>query len=165
MSISKSNLMCLIVGAAVGIAGFFVIAPSDQPLKAASTDRTSKFALASCPCSDIGDSEGIFVLDFLNGTITGGVLNNRTGKYSHRYFRQLGNDFKLNANTPEPEFAIVGARANLQGGGVAKGVLHVAEKSSGLVVAYGFNYSSNNVPNRVQPLTPLDVLQYREGVN
>ena len=164
MSISKSNLLCLIVGAAVGIAGFSIIAPSNQPLKAAATDRTSKFALASVPCSDIGDAEGIFVLDFLNGTISGGVLNNRTGKYSHRYFRQLGADFKLDANTPEPEFAIVGARADLQGGGVAKGVLHIAEKSSGLVIAYGFNYS-NNAPSRVQPLTPLDALQYREGVN
>ena len=161
MSISKSNLVCLIVGAAVGVGGMLVVAPSETKLKAASTDRTTKFAVATCPADITNEREAVFVLDFLNSRIIGGIIDNRTGKYLHRYYREIGNDFKLDPNTPEPEFAIVGARANLSGN-FGKGVVHVAEKSSGAMIAYAFNMPNRPNPNNTLGLEVLDFIQFRE---
>lgn len=162
MSISRSHFACLIVGAAVGIAGMFIVAPSETRLNAASTDRTSKFAVATCPADITNEREAVFVLDFLNSRIVGGVIDNRTGKYLHRYYREIANDFKLDPETPEPEFAIVGARANLQGNQIGNGVLHVAEKSSGAMIAYSFPLPNRPNPNNVQTLNVLDFIQFRE---
>lgn len=164
MSISRSNLICLIMGAAVGIGGAFVAMPSSKNvLKASTTDRTSKFAVATCPVDLVNEREAVFVLDFLNGTLVGGVMNNQRKVYTHRYYRLLGADFGVDPNTPEPEYAIVGTRANLQGNGVSKGIIHVAEKSSGKIVAYGFSFPNQANPNQPMPLTPLDFIQFREA--
>lgn len=165
MFISRSHITCLIVGAAVGIGGFSLFSPaSATPLKAQSTDRTSKFAVASVPADVIGESHAVFVLDFFNGTLVGGVINNQTGKYTHQYFRKLSLDFALDPNTPEPEYAIVGTRGNLQGNNMSKGIIHVAEKSSGKIVAYAFEFA-NRAPGRVQALQPIDFMQFREATN
>lgn len=166
MSISKGHLACLIVGAVAGIGGSSFLGSSDAALlKAATTDRTSKFAVASCPVDLLGEREAVFVLDFLNGTLMGGVIDNQTGKYMHRYFRQLNADFKVDPNTPEPEYAIVGTRGNIQGNGVGKGIVHIAEKSSGGMIAYGFNFPNRANPNNVLPLAVLDFIQFRESTN
>ena len=128
-------------------------------------DRTSKFAVATCPADFNGESEAVFVLDFLNGTLTGGVINNQTGKYQHRYYRQLAADFKVDPNTPEPEYAIVCTRGNLRGNGVSKGIIHIVEKSSGAMIAYGFNFPTRANPNTPLPVTVLDFVQFRESTN
>ena len=163
MTISRSHLICLIVGAAVGIGGSLILVPSGKELKAAGTDRTTKFALASCPADITNEREAVFVLDFLNGRVVGGIINNQTGKYTHRYYREIAADFKLDPDTPEPEYAIIGTRANLQGSGIGKGVVHIAEKSSGAVIAYGFDMPNRANPNRVMGLKVLDFIQFREN--
>ena len=162
MSISRSNLICLIVGAVVGIGGSTLLIPSSE-LKATTTDRTSKFAVATCPADVLGEREAVFVLDFLNGRIIGGVIDNRTGKYAHRYYREIAADFKVDPNTPEPEYTIVGTRANLNGNNIGKGILHVAEKSSGAMIAYGFNFTNRGNPNQILQLNQLDFIQFREN--
>ncbi len=164
MSISKSHFAFLIAGAVIGI-GSSLFFKAAEPLKAATTDRTSKFAVATCPADFNGESEAVFVLDFLNGTLTGGVINNQNGKYQHRYYRQLAADFKVDPNTPEPEYAIVCTRGNLRGNGAAKGIIHIAEKSSGAMIAYGFNFPTRANPATPLPLTVLDFVQFRESTN
>ena len=72
--------------------------------------------------------------------------------------------FKLSALADrKPEYAIVGTRANLNGNQIGKGILHVAEKSSGAMIAYSFNFPNRGNPNQILPLTVLDFVQFREN--
>lgn len=161
MHISRSNVLCLIVGAAVGVGAFSILSGSKDLKAAPQSDRTKKFTMSVAPADELGQTQAVFAIDFLQGQIVGGIINNQTGKYTHKYFRQLNADFGLDPNTPEPEYAIVGCRANLAGNNMSKGILHVGEKSSGRIIAYAFSYSTRP-PARVQPLTPLDTLQFRQ---
>lgn len=165
MFISRSNIVCLVAGLAVGIGGMLVLSGAKDLKAAPATDRNSKFAITTCPADQLGLTEAVFVLDFLNGTLHGGILNNQSGNYTHRYARQIAADFGINPETTEPEFAIVGTRGNLRGNNMSKGVLHVAEKSSGKVVAYSFIFPNNANPARPMVLTPLSFFQFREAVN
>lgn len=161
MFISRSNILCLIIGAAVGVGAFAILADS-KPLKAApQTDRTKKFAMTVCPADQLGQTNAIFTIDFLQGHVVGGVVNNQSGKFTHRYYRQLGQDFGVDPNTPEVEYAIVGTRADLVGNSMSKGIIFIGEKSSGKIIAYGFAYP-NRAPQQPMTLTPLDYFQYAE---
>lgn len=136
--------------------------PQDRA-KAATTDRDSKFAMATIPVSLINDVEGLFVLDFLTGNLTGGVIDNKTGEFLTRYARNIAADFGVDPKA-EPHYCIVAGRANLPavaGRTPATGLLYIGELSSGKVIAYTFPYQ---VARQVQvaPLTPLTFLQFRE---
>ncbi len=165
MVFRKSHIACLILGLAIGAGGMLAVTVMQpDPLLASTTDRTSKFAMATVQAEALGLNEGVFVLDFINGTLVGGVINKQTGKYTHRYFRQISQDFGVDPNNPEPEYAIVGTTTDIQGNNAGKGILHVAEKSSGKMVAYGFLYPTRPTA-AVMALQPLDVLQFRESSN
>lgn len=160
MHISRSNVVSLIVGAAVGIGAFSIFAGSRALKAAPQSDRTKKFTMTVAPADQLGETHALFVIDFLQGQVVGGIINNQSGKYTHRYYRQLNADFGLDPNTPEPEYAIVGSRASLAGNNMSKGIIHIAEKTSGRVIAYAFSYP-NRPTARPLPLTPLDTLQFR----
>lgn len=161
MHISRSNILSLIVGAAVGIGAFSILSGSKDLKAAPQSDRTSKFAMTVANADELGQTSAIFVIDFLQGHVVGGIMDNQNRRYTHKYFRQLNADFGLDPSTPEPEYALVGCRASLAGNNMSKGVLHIAEKSSGRVIAYGFAYP-NRAPNAPMPLVPLDTLQFRQ---
>lgn len=165
MSISRSNIVCLVAGLAVGVGGMLVFSSPKDLQAAPATDRNTKFAITSCPADQLGLQEAVFVLDFLNGTLHGGIMNNQNGQYTHRYARQIAADFGINAEAVEPEFAIVGTRGDLRGNNMSKGLIHIAEKTSGKVICYSFVFPNNANPNRPMALTPLSFFQFREAVN
>lgn len=138
-----------------------------EPAKAVTTDRNSKFALATSEVSFAGTSEAVFALDFLTGRLTGGILNNRSGKFTHAYYRNVAADFQLDPKI-DPTYAIVTGRCQLPGArGVtpAQGVVYVAELTSGKVAAYVFPYKESNQPLPPAELTPTDFFTFREAVN
>ena len=70
-----------------------------EPVAATATDRDARFAMTTIPVKDVTISgfrdnlDGVFVLDFLTGRLTGAVLNNKVGRFSHAYFRNVAADF------------------------------------------------------------------------
>lgn len=149
-----------------------------EPAQAITVDRDSKFAMATVPVT-AGVSggvagvpgpgslglEGVFVLDFLTGRLQGAVINNRSGKFTHAYFRNVAADFQVDPQA-EPHYAFLGATANLPGSrGVtpAAGVIYVAELTSGKVIAYSFPYRESNRPLPPVEMTPMDFFQFREA--
>jgi hypothetical protein len=135
-----------------------------QHLLASSTDRNSKFALATVDVAGVGEAEGVFALDFLTGQLSGAVLDSRSNKFLTRYVHNVAADFKVDP-TAEPHYAIVSGRANLPGVNLkpAAGVLYVAELTSGNVVCYSFPYQVART-QQVFPLEAIDEFPFREAV-
>ena len=161
--ISEDRMTWLAVGVAAGLCISYFW-PYERAL-AATTDRDSKFAMATIDVSPININavEGIFVLDFLTGQLTGAVLNNKIGKFMTRYSYNVAADFQVDPKA-EPHYAIVTGVANLPSGrGVnpASGVIYIGELSSGKVICYSFPYSMANRP-QASTLAPLDFFQFRE---
>lgn len=159
----ENRLGLLIIGAIFG-AAVATVWPH-EPLHANSTDRDSKFAMTTCSVSRT--VEGVFVLDFLTGQLTGGIVNPRGGKFQYLYKRNVAADFGVNPSA-EPHYAIVCGGADLQNAGsvaLGKCVVYVAELSSGRVHGYSFPYRDNNRGAGVSQLIPLDSFQFREASN
>ena len=161
--LTNNRFGLLIVGAVFG-AAITTIWPH-EPLHA-TTDRDSKFAISTCNVSPT--VEGIFVLDFLTGQLTGGVISPQAGKFQYAYQRNVAADFGVNPSA-EPHYAIVCAGARLPNGrggvSLGQGIVYVAELSSGRVVAYSFPYRDNNRSGGIAQLIPLDNFQFREASN
>ncbi|MBW3541701.1 MAG: hypothetical protein KY476_15645 [Planctomycetes bacterium] len=165
-----SRTAWLVLGMMAGLGVSFLW--PHEPTKAAVTDRGDKFALATVPVKDITiggfrDSlDGVFVLDFLTGRLTGGVLNNKTGQFWHRYFRNVAADFNVNPEVT-PQYAIVSGTTGLAGrGGVtpANGTIYVAELTSGKIIAYTFPYAEARGPIPPIEMQPLHFFPFREAV-
>ena len=133
-----------------------------EPAFAAATDRSSKFAILTVPVGILEGSEGVFILDFLTGRLSGAVLNNRTGTFTHRYRHNVFADFR--PTDPNPQYAIVAGQANLPNQGrirLAAGVIYVAEMTTGKMICYGFPWSSSNKLLPGMPLKIIAQLQFR----
>ena len=144
---SKGHLAILAAGIVLGIVGSSLW-PTQQAYSV-TVDRDSKESRFAMTTVEIMDStlsgnglEGVFVLDFLTGRLTGGILNGQQGAFQHSYRHNVARDFKIDAKT-EPRFAIVTGVANLRGrngGTPAAGIIYVAELTSGKVAAYAIPY-------------------------
>lgn len=134
-----------------------------EPAFAVATDRdTDRFAISTVP-TRAGNAEAVFVLDFLTGRLQGAVLNSRTGKFTHAYFRNLAADFGVDP-TAKPHYVIIPGTVSLPAQGrvqFAEGGLYVAEMSSGVVACYAFSFIFNNAPGPPQQLIPIDKFQFR----
>lgn len=134
-----------------------------EPALAVGTDRdTDRFAISTVP-TKAGNAEAVFVLDFLTGRLQGAVLNSRTAKFTHAYFRNLAADFGVDP-TAKPHYVIIPGTVALPAQGrtqFAQGGIYVAEMSSGLVACYGFSFIFNNAPAPPQQLIPIDKFQFR----
>lgn len=153
------------VGFAVG-ATLMTLRPA-QNVKAASAANNSKFSMATVPVSIPNETEAVFVLDHLTGTLRGGVLSQQSGKFTFTYLRSVAGDFAVNPATPEPKYAIVAGPMNASGIGgsqTAKGVLYVGELSSGAVIAYAFAQPRGRGAAVPLELVPLDRLNFRESI-
>ena len=139
-----------------------------QPeIKASVANGNDKFTMVTVPISEVGEVEGVFVLNHLTGIITGGVLYNQTGKFGYRILHNVAADFQTSAKTPEPKFAIVSGIVNLRDtGGIqpAYGVIYVGELSSGAVIAYAFARPNTRNVGAVMPLVKLDYFQFAESI-
>lgn len=150
----------LIAGAVFGLA-IATYWPSEQAWAEAAVDRTSKIALVTAPTTP-GNSDAVFILDFVTGRVVGAAYNTQTGAFTQRYFRNVANDFKVSENA---QYAIVPGSIAVQqrGGGPtpAEGGLYIAELTTGRIALYGYSYNQTPGPQPVLPLVPLDTFLFR----
>ncbi|MBI5757850.1 MAG: hypothetical protein HZA46_04970 [Planctomycetales bacterium] len=162
-SISDSRVVWLVVGlmAGLGIATFW----PHEPALASATDRTPQFAMATASVNPITPLEGVFVLDFLTGTIRGAVLNEQSAVFTQFYFRDLAQDFKVDPKS-EPSYSMVTGVANINsrpGFQASNSVIYIAELSSGTVRAYGFPYTVSRVPQAPVQMVLLNSFPFRQA--
>lgn len=135
-----------------------------EPVHAVSNDRHDKFAIFTVEVSALTPLEGVFVLDFLTGRLTGAVLNNVNGKFTTAYYRNVAADFGTRPGV-DPQYAVVSGRVQLPTrGGVTKGTgaIYVAEFTSGKLAAYSFPYRISPRALPPQQLIPEDFFAFRQ---
>lgn len=155
----------LFLAGAVAMAAVYTVVPQ-RTAQAPVANGNDKFSMVTVPILETFNQEAVFVLNNLTGVLVGSVINEQTGKFSHRYLHNVAADFNT-GNTPEPKYAIVTGPVNLRGsGGVqpAYGVIYVAELSSGAVIAYAFNRPTNRNAGATMELAKLDFFQFADSV-
>ena len=161
----EAKTLWLIAGVAAGLCLSFVW--PHEPTAAATALGSDKFQMVTVPIGQAAipgaNNEGVFVLDKLTGKLTGAVINDQNGKFTHAYFRNLAADFKL---AREGDYVIVSGAASLPSQGrvqMANGIIYVGEMTTGKVAAYGFPYANSNRPVPPVQLTMLDFFAFRES--
>lgn len=169
MSLARSGL--IVAAAALGIVAGLVMQPVGRLPTAAAVTSLSHESFAVCTTPVDANLEGFFILDFETGDLTGGVLNQNTSKFgvSYRYnvLKDLG--FKP-GKVKNPKFLLVPGQASFGGAGagrMAPSVLYVTDAATGVTVAYGIPWSSQQAPGAAGPvmaeLVPLDIARPRGG--
>ena len=159
---SESRMVWLVVGVLVGLCLSYFW--PHEPAMAETNDRNSKFAIATSSVMFGNGLEGVFVLDFLTGQLTGAVMSDRLGIFTHIYRRNIGADFNVDRNK-RPTYAIVSGKCPLPNRGglqMSNSVIYVAELTSGQVRAYGFPYKISNAPLPPMTILELDRFIFRE---
>lgn len=152
------------VAGGLAMAAVFCLLPS-RPAQAPVASENDKFSMLTVPIQETGNIEAVFVLNHLTGVLVGTVINEQTGKFSHRYLRNVAVDFKTASK--DPKYAIVTGPVNLRGSGgslPAYGVIYIGELSSGAVIAYGFQRPSRNNAGATMDLVQLDYFQFADSV-
>lgn len=163
---TQQNGFWLVVGVMAGIAMSYIW-PS-EPTMAASTDRDNggKFAVVTCT-TQAGQSEGIFILDFLTSRLYGAALNGQTGKFTQFYRRNLAGDFNIPEGS-KPSYVMCEGYVNLsmRGGGArpAQGGLYVGELNSGRMILYAFPYLNRSTGRGNYDFGIVDKFQFRESI-
>lgn len=159
---SDSRLLWLAVGLAAGLCISYCW--PHEPVAAAGNDRNSKFGILTTPMAP--NVEGVFVLDYLTGELSGAVLNSATGQFNHTYRRSVAVDFKVDPKS-KPTYAFVAGQVALPKDRRAPfpsaSVIYVAELTSGQVFAYKMNYPRTRVPVKTQFLIPIQSFPFREA--
>ena len=161
--ISDRRFVWILVGLVAGLGiGYFW---PHEPAYAVATDRDAQFAMATCNVSLLDPIEGIFVLDFLTGSLKGVVLNRQAGRFYSLYYRDLAADFRVDPKA-DPHYTMVTGTATLpsQGGvQLASSVVYIGELSSGKIACYAFPWTDTNrpFPSPIE-MRPIDVFQFRE---
>jgi hypothetical protein len=126
-----------------------------------------KFAACTCPM-DI-NSEGFFILDFLTGDLTGGVLNPQAAaaKFTRMFSYNVLGDLGVQAGAKEPRFLLLAGGMNFVGPGantMAQSVLYVTDVTTGVTAAYAIPWvpQQARVPGRAE-LVLLDIARPRGG--
>lgn len=154
----------ILTGLIVGV-GLASIWPHEPVSAAAGSDRNEKFAIVTAQLGP--NAEGVFVLDFLTGRLTGACLNrirNGTG-FVQFYYRNVAEDFAVAGNAT-PYYAVTSGFADIQNRGGAQwgqSAVYIAEMNSGKVAAYAVPYRITQVVQSPVPLVPLANFPFREA--
>ena len=171
-SCPSCRVALLVAGVAVFVAGVAVGMRTGgteaQRVFAATAAADESFAVCTAP---IGDGmEGLFLLDFETGDLSGGVLNRATAKFTTAYRHNVLNDLEFKAGkVKNPRFLLTTGLANFTGndaGSVAGSVLYVTEAATGATVAYGIPWNARQSAAggpAVAALVPLDIARPRGG--
>lgn len=147
---------CAAVGVAVLMPGVW----RPQPVLAVSSLADESFAVCTAPI-DTG-VEGLFILDFQTGDLTGGVLNPTTRKFGMGYRHNVLKDLNFKAGkVKNAKFLLVSGELVFTAAGLAPSVLYVTDASTGVTVAYGLPLGNAAGPQT--PLVPLDRANVRGG--
>lgn len=157
------SAMTFAAGALVMSAVFYLI--PGKTAQAPVVSENDKFSMVTVPMVETGQIEGVFVLNHLTGVLAGGVLNEQTSTFTHKYLHNVAADFQSVAKSPK--YAIVTGPLAISGAGnvaPAYGVIYIAELSSGAVIAYVLPRPSNRNGGEILPLRKLDFFQFAESV-
>ena len=159
-------LAVVAVGLGLAVGGWL----RGEPLRAHAAAAAVEDSFAVCT-TPVGDGmDGLFMLDFETGDVSGGVLNQNTAKftvgYRHNVLKDLG--FKP-GKVKNPKFLLIPGHVNLlgpQANKLAESVLYVTDVSTGVTAAYGVPWSTSAATGAgtgVNPLLLLDVVRPRGG--
>lgn len=166
------HLVPLVVGGvafAVGVCVGVWSRGSDVPrVFAATAASDDSFAACTAP---IGDGvEGLFLLDFETGDLTGGVLNRTTAKFTTSYRYNVLKDLEFKAGKAKaPKFLLTTGQAEFAGNAgtnMAPSVLYVTDASTGVTAAYAIPWNAQQAAVGAAagaPLMPLDKARPRGG--
>ena len=142
-------------------------APKQYPVIHAMTSQADD-SFAACTVPLAGGTEGFFILDFLTGDISGGVINPMTSTFGATFRYNVLNDLGFQpGQVKNPKFLLVAGQVEMRRGRtpMAPAVLYVTDGASGTTAAYGIPFSSQRgaVGGVAVPLVLLDVAQPRGG--
>jgi len=165
---ARSPWFVALAGGAAGILLATTIAP---PSRVAATTALSQESFAVCTAPIDGSMEGFFILDFETGDLTGGVLNQNTSKFGVSYRTNVLKDLGFKAGkVKNPKFLLVPGVASFAGAAssrMAQSVLYVTDAATGVTVAYGIPWNSQQTAGAGGPmlseLVPLDIARPRGG--
>lgn len=160
-AVAVSMLAC---GVAVGTQ----VARQPRRAHAAAAAVEDSFAVCTAPVGD--GMEGLFMLDFETGDVSGGVLNQNTAKFTVGYRYNVLKDLGFKAGkVKSPKFLMVPGQVNLvgpQANKLGQAVLYVTDVSTGVTAAYGVPWGTSAAAaagGPVAPLVLLDVVKPRGG--
>ena len=163
------------VPGALVMVGFVVVHSLGlAPLRVAhaiTAEANESFAVCTVPVDMANGIEGIFVLDFATGDLTGGVLGAGSGLFAVSYKCNVLVDlgFQL-GQAKEPRFLLVAGQAELRANPrlgrrqFAKAVLYVTDCTTGATAAYAIPWAAqqaNATGPIVSDLVLLDVARPR----
>lgn len=166
------SLTALAAGAALfaaGVAGgMFLRGPGVERVFAATAVADDSFAVCTAPLGD--GIEGLFLLDFETGDLTGGVLNRTTAKFTAGYRHNVLKDLDFKAGKVKgPRFLLTTGMADFAGNAAANmavSVLYVTDAGTGITVAYAIPWNAQQAAAGgvvTSPLMPLDKATPRGG--
>ena len=164
-NITRTVLLGLVLAAGVTL---FALWPQ-TPVQAIGATQNDKMVMATGP---MDEGEAVFVLDALTGNLSALRVHPKTGKYNASFVRNISKDFELEKVKGTPQFTMVTAGERFNRFGPATPipmVLHVAEATSGRMVAYTilWNQAARTTtfdPNKPGPIQKLDMIQLRGDI-
>lgn len=142
-----------------GLVGWSLAAHRPLPPAFAVTSQADgAFAVCTAPL-DIG-VEGFFVLDFMTGDLSGGVLGANSkfvGGYKHNVLKDL--DFKP-GQAKNPRFLLVSGLTDgvRRRPGFAQSVLYVTDSDTGTTAAYSIPWNPQQAQSGAAFMADLDLL-------
>jgi len=151
-------------------AGLLLTTMITVPPRVAATTALSQESFAVCTAPIDGAIEGVFILDFETGDLTGGVLNQNTSKFGVSYRTNVLKDLGFKpGKVKNPKFLLVPGVASFAGAAgsrMAPSVLYVTDAATGVTVAYGIPYNAQQAAAggpMLLELVPLDIARPRGG--
>jgi len=173
--ISTRQLYLLVGFILVFIGGYIVgnfvsgqnVPPKQFPVIHAMTSQADD-SFAACTVPLATGLEGFFILDFLTGDLSGGVINPATSTFGATFRHNVLNDLGFQPGQGKnPKFLLVAGQIDMRRGRtpMAPAVLYVTDGASGATAAYGIPFSNQRgaVGGVAVPLVLLDVAQPRGG--
>jgi len=163
----RAALLAAVIAAAAG--GGMLAARLAPPARVAAVTALSQESFAVCTAPVDSGIEAVFVLDFETGDLTGSVINQNTSRFGIGFRHNVLKDLEFK-KVKDPKFLLVPGQLNFAGqasGRLAPTALYVTDAATGVTVAYGIPWNSQQVAGGaappVQPLMPLDVIRPRGG--
>ena len=157
--VSESRWTWLAVGLAAGLCVSYFW--PHEPVAASGNDRDAKFGILTTPMAR--NVEGVFVLDYLTGQLSGAVLNPATGTFNHTYSRKIADDFQVDAKA-KPSYVFVAGQAVLPRNQLARfpgaSVIYIGDKASGRVIAYKVNFPQTRAAVKLAGIIPIATYQF-----
>ncbi len=145
---------------AVGVALGALLGGGPRTVFAVASASDESFAVCTTPIDN--NVEGLFILDFETGDLSGGVLNPGTSKftagYRHNVLKDLG--FKP-GKVQNPKFLLASGVLAFTGQAssrLAPSVLYVTDASTGVTVAYGIPWNTTAGTGAGAGMAPLVIL-------